>query len=99
MVCVFCWQRWRRVEGCGLRGRGGNLGHDSCEPFGVSGWAIVEGVVEGEVMSFGILLELDTGRKRAKKEDNFTVTGYESRLLWDNIGKLFDERPLGAPVL
>lgn len=51
------------------------------------------------MMSFRILVELDTGRKRAKIEDDFAITWYEGRLLWDDIGELFDERPLGTPVL
>lgn len=91
--------RGRRVEGCGIQGRGGSLGHDSCEPFGASGRAIADGVVEGKMMGFGILLQLNTGRKRAKVEDDFAITGYEGRLLWDDTGKLLDQRLLGTPVL
>lgn len=91
--------RGRRVEGCAIQGRGGSLGHHSCEPFGASGRAVADGVVEGEMMGFWILLELDTGRKRANVEDDFATTGYEGRLLWDDTGKLLDQRLLGTPVL
>lgn len=99
MVSVSCGRRWWRVEGCGIQGRGGSLGHDSGEPFGASGRAVANGVVEGEMMGFGILLELDTGRKGAKVEDDFATTGYEGRLLWDDTGELLDQRLLGTPVL
>ena len=75
------------------------MGHDSGEPFGASGRAVANGVVEGEMMGFGILLELDTGRKGAKVEDDFAITGYEGRLLRDDTGKLLDQRLLGTPVL
>ena len=75
------------------------MGYDSCEPFWGSGRAVVDDVVQGEVMGFGILLELHTGRKRAKIKDDFTVPWYEGWLLWDDIGELFDKRLLCTPIL
>lgn len=51
------------------------------------------------MVGFRILSQLDTGRKRAKVEDDFAITEYEGRLLWDDTGKLLDQRLLGTPVL
>ncbi len=75
------------------------MGYDSCEPFGDSGWAIIDSIVQGKLMSLRILSELNTGRQRTKVEDDIAGSWYECWLLWDRVGMPFDKRSLGTPVL
>ena len=75
------------------------MSHDSCEPFGASSEAVVDGVMEGELLTLRILSEQSIGRQRTKVENDFASSWYESWLLWDSIGMPFDKRFFGTPVL